>query len=59
MPTVRIVLLTMYEEVLSYKALTTAIGIDEILPKPDCFKGLAACVQRLLDSQQVLPEKES
>jgi len=59
MPTVRIVLLTMYDEVLSYKALMTAIGIDDILPKPDCFKGLAECVQRLLDSPQVLPENES
>ena len=59
MPTVRIVLLTMYEEVLSYRALMTAIGIDDILAKPDCFKGLAECVQRLLDSPQVLPENES
>jgi DNA-binding NarL/FixJ family response regulator len=59
MPAVRIVLLTMYDEVLSYKTLMTAIGIDDILPKPDCFKSLAECVQRLLDSPQVLPENES
>jgi DNA-binding NarL/FixJ family response regulator len=59
MPDVRIVLLTMYHEVLSYKALMTAIGIDALLPKPDCFNTLAECVQRLLDSPQVLPEKES
>ena len=59
MPAVRIVLLTMYDEVLSYKTLMTAIGIDDILPKPDCFKSLAECVQRLLDSPQVLPENQS
>ncbi|MFY9730283.1 MAG: response regulator transcription factor [Candidatus Acidiferrales bacterium] len=59
MPAVRIVLLTMYDEVLSYKSIMTAIGIDDILPKPDCFKSLAECVQRLLDSPQVLPENES
>ena len=59
MPTVRIVLLTMYDEVLSYKSLMTAIGIDALLAKPDCFNNLAECVQRLLDSPQVLPENES
>ena len=59
MPGVRIVLLTMYDEVLSYQALMTAIGIDALLPKPDCFKSLAECVQRLLDSPQVLPENEA
>ena len=59
MPDVRIVLLTMYDEVLNYKALMTAIGIDALLPKPDCFNNLAECVQRLLDSLQVLPENES
>lgn len=59
MPTVRIVLLTMYDEVLSYKSLMTAIGIDALLPKPDCFNNLAECVQRLLDSPQVLPKNES
>ena len=59
MPAVRIILLTMYDEVLSYKSIMTAIGIDDILPKPDCFKSLAECVQRLLDSPQVLPENES
>lgn len=59
MPAVRIILLTMYDEVLSYETLMTAIGIDALLPKPDCFKSLAECVQRLLDSPQVLPENEA
>ena len=59
MPGVRIVLLTMYDEVLNYEKLMTAIGIDALISKPDCFKNLAECVQRLLDSPQVLPENES
>jgi DNA-binding NarL/FixJ family response regulator len=59
MPGVRIILLTMYDEVLSYKSLMTAIGIDALLPKPECFNSLAECVQRLLDSPQVLPENEA
>jgi DNA-binding NarL/FixJ family response regulator len=59
MPDVRIVLLTMYDEVLSYKALMTAIGIDALIPKPNCFDGLAECVQRLLDSSQTPPRSEA
>ncbi len=50
MPDVRIVLLTMYDEILSYKALMTAIGIDAMIPKPHCFDSLAECIQGLLDS---------
>jgi DNA-binding NarL/FixJ family response regulator len=49
MPNVRIVLLTMYDEVLSYKTLMSAIGIDAIISKPDGFSGLADCVRGLLD----------
>jgi two-component system, response regulator YesN len=55
MPSVRIVLLTMYDEILSYKALMTAIGIDAMIPKPHCFDSLAECIQRLLDSPQTPP----
>jgi DNA-binding NarL/FixJ family response regulator len=59
MPDVRIVLLTMYDEVLSYKALLTAIGIDALIAKPHCFDNLAECVQRLLDSSQTAPRSEA
>ncbi|MFZ1034523.1 MAG: response regulator transcription factor, partial [Candidatus Acidiferrales bacterium] len=41
MPHVRIVLLTLYDEVLSCKSLMSAIGIDEIISKPDGFSRLA------------------
>jgi DNA-binding NarL/FixJ family response regulator len=57
MPDVRIVLLTMYDEVLSYKALMTAIGIDALMPKPHCFDSLAECIQRLLS--QTPPRSEA
>ena len=59
MPEVRIVLLTMYDEVLSYKALMTAIGIDALIPKPNCFASLAECVQGLLDSSQTPPRSDA
>jgi DNA-binding NarL/FixJ family response regulator len=59
MPNVRIVLLTMYDEILIYKNLMTAIGVDAMIPKPHCFDSLAECVQRLLDSPQVHPENEA
>jgi DNA-binding NarL/FixJ family response regulator len=59
MPKVRIVLLTMYDEILIYKNLMTAIGVDAMIPKPHCFDSLAECVQRLLDSPQVQPENEA
>jgi DNA-binding NarL/FixJ family response regulator len=55
MPSVRIVLLTMYDEILSYKALMTAIGIDAMIPKQHCFDSLAECIQGLLDSPQTPP----
>ena len=53
MPNVRIVLLTLYDEFLSYKSLMSAIGIDEIISKPDGFSGLAECVRGLLGSAPV------
>jgi len=55
MPNVRIVLLTLYDEFLSYKSLMSAIGIDEIISKPDGFSGLAECVRGLLGSAPVPP----
>jgi DNA-binding NarL/FixJ family response regulator len=48
MPDVRIVLLTMYDEVLGYKSLMSAIGVDATIPKMDCFDSLAQCVRGLL-----------
>jgi DNA-binding NarL/FixJ family response regulator len=53
MPNVRIVLLTLYDEFLSYKSLLSAIGIDEIISKPDGFSRLAECVRGLLGSASV------
>ena len=50
MPNVRIVLLTVYDEVLGYKSLMTAIGIDALIAKNDCFNTLAGCVRGLLSS---------
>jgi DNA-binding NarL/FixJ family response regulator len=49
MPNARIVMLTMYDEISHYKSLTTAIGIDALIPKLDCFKHLAECIRSLLD----------
>jgi DNA-binding NarL/FixJ family response regulator len=48
MPDVRIVLLTMYDEVLGYKSLMSAIGVDATIHKMGCFDGLAQCLQSLL-----------
>ena len=48
MPDVRIVLLTMYDEVVGYKSLMSAIGVDAAIPKTDCFNSLAECVRGLL-----------
>ena len=48
MPNVRIVLLTMYDEVLAYKSLLSAIGIDAIISKPNGFRSLGECVRGLL-----------
>src|SRR5580700_9934447 len=50
MPDVRIVLLTMYDEVVGYKSLMTAIGIDALIAKNDCSNTLAGCVRGLLSS---------
>jgi two-component system, NarL family, response regulator LiaR len=57
MPKVRIVLLTMYDEVLVYKSLMAVIGIDAIISKPNGFRSLAECVRGLLDSASVPPEE--
>jgi DNA-binding NarL/FixJ family response regulator len=48
MPDVRILLLTMYDEVLGYKSLMSATRIDAMMTKTDCFKTLAGCVRGLL-----------
>jgi DNA-binding NarL/FixJ family response regulator len=50
MPNVRIVLLTMYDEVMGYKSLLSAIGVDATMPKMNCFDNLAECVRGLLSS---------
>src|ERR1700722_4680673 len=50
MPNVRIVLLTMYDEVMGYKSLMSAIGVDATIPKMNCFDSLAECVRGLLSS---------
>ena len=50
MPNVRIVLLTMYDEVMGYKQLMSAIGVDATIPKTNCFDSLAECVRGLLRS---------
>ena len=50
MPDVRIVLLTMYDEVMGYKSLMSAIGVDATIPKTNCFDSLAECVRGLLSS---------
>jgi DNA-binding NarL/FixJ family response regulator len=50
MPDVRIVLLTMYDEVVGYKSLMSAIGVDAAIAKTDCFTSLAECVRGLLSS---------
>jgi len=50
MPDVRIVLLTLYDEVVGYKSLMSAIGVDAAIAKTDCFNSLAECVRGLLSS---------
>ena len=47
MPQVRIVLFTMYQEVLG-KSLAAAVGVDAVLSKPDGVGGLVECVRGLL-----------
>jgi len=44
------IFLTVYDEVLGYKSLMTAIGIDALIAKNDCFNTLAGCVRGLLSS---------
>ena len=53
MPNVRIVLLTLYDEVLSCQSIMSAIGFDAIISKPDGFGRLAECVRGLLGSAPV------
>ncbi|MGA7190436.1 MAG: response regulator transcription factor, partial [Candidatus Acidiferrales bacterium] len=55
MPNVRLVLLTLYDEVLSCKAIMSAIGIDAIVSKPDGFRTLGECVRGLLSAAPVPP----
>ncbi len=55
MPNVRLVLLTLYDEVLSCKSIMSAIGIDAIISKPDGFGTLGECVRGLLDSAPIPP----
>ncbi|MFZ0521909.1 MAG: response regulator transcription factor [Candidatus Acidiferrales bacterium] len=50
MPNVRIVLLTLYDEVVVFKSLMRAIGIDAVISKPNGFTSLAECVRGLLGS---------
>ena len=56
MPNLRIVLLTLYDEVLSCKPMLSAIGFDAIISKPDGFSSLGECVRGLLGSAPVPPE---
>jgi two-component system vancomycin resistance associated response regulator VraR len=50
MPHMRIVLLTMYDEVMDYKSLMSAIGVDAAILKIKCFDSLAECVRGLLSN---------
>ena len=53
MPKLRIVLLTLYDEVLSCQSIMSAVGFDAIISKPDGFSRLAECVRGLLGSAPV------
>jgi DNA-binding NarL/FixJ family response regulator len=59
MPNVRIVLLTLYDEVLSCQSIMSAIGFDAIISKPDSFGTLGECVRRLLGSAPVPPRSKA
>jgi DNA-binding NarL/FixJ family response regulator len=48
LPDVRIILFTMYNEILSYKSILSAIGFDAAVSKLDGLNTLADCVQGLL-----------
>lgn len=45
---VRIVLFTMYSEVLDSKWLASTVGVDAVVAKPDGINALERCVRRLL-----------
>lgn len=45
----RIVLFTMYNEVLDAEWLASAVGIDAVVAKPDVIDALEPCLRRLLD----------
>jgi two-component system vancomycin resistance associated response regulator VraR len=49
LPNVRIILLTMYDEVTGYESLMSATGVDAIILKMRCFDSLAQCVRGLLN----------
>ena len=55
MPNVRLVLLTLYDEVLNCQSIMSAIGFDAIISKPNSFSRLAECVRGLLGSAPVPP----
>jgi DNA-binding NarL/FixJ family response regulator len=56
MPNVRLVLLTLYDEVLSCKPLMSAIGFDAIISKPDGLGMLGECIRGLLGGAPARPE---
>jgi DNA-binding NarL/FixJ family response regulator len=59
MPNVRIVLLTLYDEVLSCQSIMSAIGFDAIISKPDGFGRLGECVRGLLGSAPLPAEDKA
>ena len=50
LPSVRILVFTLHNELLSCKPLTTAIGIDAVVAKSDGFRALEHSIRALLDS---------
>jgi DNA-binding NarL/FixJ family response regulator len=48
LPNVRIILVTMYDEVMGYESLMSARGVDAIILRMECFDRLAQCVRGLL-----------
>jgi DNA-binding NarL/FixJ family response regulator len=51
LPGVRILAFTMFDDLLSCKLLTTAIGIDGVVAKADGFSRLEESIRALLDSR--------
>jgi hypothetical protein len=51
MPDVRIVLFTVYDELLGCKSITSAIGIDAVLSKMEGTSKLGECFRSLLRSR--------